>query len=519
MRIRRILCDESHMRRLVAIPSLLACTVGVSGLAAADQGGEERTLFGASVQAEPELSPEELSERVEAHGAYLEAMGWEQHGDVIGPSELFADSPDPQATENDEWKHPPHRATIFLNYFGGPMTNGTNSALMESTCISAGTFDYPGFAGSEAQALAIIETFESQLAPYGVRIAYEEKPPPELPYAMVMMGGTPQMLGMQNGVLGVSCSSDCGDRWWRDATLAFTSAANASQTNTLATTALHEAAHAFGLAHIDLSPNSGYIMHPFVDNSERVWAQGCVEYNDATGGINCKPTHDIWCGGGAQDTHAEMMAYFGANSPDTEPPVVEILSPPSGQVLTPGSSVEVEAEVSDNHDGVGWKIMIYKNGELVDEQPAFVFETKWSLTGLPEGEYVLRVQAIDHDRNIGADEVTVVVGAQGSTSTGDGDSAGSTGGTTGGTSDTGDDTGDNTGESGTSGSGDSDPASTSATGGGADDDAEGCACASGERPRPGIAWLLLPLLALFGRRRRPSEHPAVARHVEPRRQH
>ncbi len=500
------MCDEFPMRTPVLLPSLVACTLGASGLAAAADQSAERTLFGASVRAEPELSPAELSERAEAHGAYLEAMGWEQHGDVIGPPELFADSPDPKATENGDWKHPPHRATIFLNYFGGPMTNGTNAALMESTCISAGTFDYPGFAGSEAQALAIIETFESQLAPYGVRIAYEEKPPPELPYAMVMMGGTPQMLGMQSGVLGVSCSSDCGDRWWRDATLAFTSAANASQTNTLATTALHEAAHAFGLAHIDLSPNSGYIMHPFVDNSERVWAEGCVEYNDATGGINCKPTHDIWCGGGAQDTHAELMAYFGANSPDTEPPVVEILSPPDGQTLEPGSSVELEAEVSDNHDGVGWKIMIYKDGELVDEQPAFTFQKTWSLSGLPEGEYLLRVQAIDHDRNIGADEVVVVVG-QSSSSAGSGDSAGSTGDTDG----TGDGTASDGGTSdGTASDGetsDSDPASgTSATGSADDDDAEGCACASGDRPRPGSAWLLLPLLALLGRRR-PSARP------------
>ncbi|MCA9661199.1 MAG: hypothetical protein KC486_22855 [Myxococcales bacterium] len=471
------------------------------------------TLFGKPVLAAPELSEEEAAAREIDHEAFLDERGWEQHGDVIGPPELFADGPDPQAAQNAEWSYPPHRATIFLNFFGGALTNGTNAARMESSCIKGGTFDYPGFVGGEAQALAIVETFESQLAPYGVRIAYEDKPPPELPYAMVMMGGTPQMIGMQNGVLGVSCSSDCGDRWWRDATLAFTAAASPSQTNMLATTALHEAAHAFGLAHIDESQNSGYIMHPYVDNGERAWAQGCVEYNDATGGINCKPTHDIWCGGGAQDTHAELLAYFGANSPDTEAPVVEILSPPDGLELAAGGSVEVEAEVTDNHDGVGWKIMIYKDGELVEDRPSYLFEDTWPLSGLPAGEYLIRVQAIDHDRNIGADEVTIHVGTQSSgTSGGDtegttGDDSGdtdSTGSTDGGT--TGGDTGGTGGAEGSAGSDGSGGAATvgaTATAGetAGEDEAEGCACASGERPASGGLWLLAGLLALLGRRR------------------
>jgi MYXO-CTERM domain-containing protein len=474
------------------------------------------SLFGQPVFEAQELSEEEVAVRAVEFEAFLDERGWEQHGDIIGPPELFADGPDPQAAQNAEWSYPPHRATIFLNFYGGALTNGTNAALNESTCIKGGTFDYPGFAGGEAQALAIIETFESQLAPYGVRIAYEDKPPPELPYAMVMMGGTPQMIGMQNGVLGVSCSSDCGDRWWRDATLAFTAAASPSQTNMLATTALHEAAHAFGLGHIDESQNSGYIMHPYVDNSERAWAEGCVEYNAATGGINCKPTHDIWCGGGAQDTNAELLAYFGANSPDIEAPVVEILSPPDGLEIAVGGSVEVEAEVTDNHDGVGWKIMIYKDGELVEDKPSFFFENKWPLSGLPAGDYLIRVQAIDHDRNIGADEVTVHVGTQSSSSTGGdtegttGDDSGGTDGTDGGTTgDTGDTggSGESEGSAGSEGSEGSDSAATvgvTATAGetAGDEDPEGCACVSGERPASGGLWLLAGLLGLLGRRRR-----------------
>jgi hypothetical protein len=210
----------------------------------------------------------------------------------------------------------------------------------------------------------------------------------------------------------VSCSSDCGDRWWRDTTLAFTAAASASQTNTLSTTALHEAAHAFGMGHIDKSMNSPLVMHPYVDNSPKIWGSGCEEYNPATGGINCQPTHDYWCPGEAQDSHAELMAYFGPNGPDTIPPVVEILTPQDETELEAGADVTLEVAVTDDHDGVGWKLMVYKDDALIQEQPTFNFQTSWALSGLPTGVYRLRVQALDHDRNVGADEVTLYVGLQ-----------------------------------------------------------------------------------------------------------
>jgi MYXO-CTERM domain-containing protein len=477
------------------VASLTLVSLLCSPASAADEPG--RRLFGAPVVEAPELSEQEQAQRRADFEAMIEERGWRVEGDVVGPAELFA-APDPQATQAAEWQYEPHRATIFLNFFGGPMTPGTNSAKMQSTCLKGGTLEYPGFNGTEAQALAIIETFQSQLAPYGVRLAYEQAPPPELPYAMVMMGGTPGLLGMQNGVLGVSCSSDCGDRWWRDATFAFTAAASASQTNTLATTALHEAAHAFGLAHIDKSFNSGYIMHPYVDQNPRVWAKDCIGYNDATGGINCQSTHDIFCGGGAQNTHAELLAYFGVNGPDTEAPTVSILTPTDGQELPAGTDISIEADITDNFEGVGWKLLIYQDGNLIDERPAFVFERKWGFSKLPAGTYRFVVQAIDHDRNIGADEVTIFVGNATPPETGsDTDSSGGTDGTggTGDTAGTGGVTGLTGGTGGTAGA--TDTATDTA---GIDED-DGCGCTSAPRPADSL-WLLTGLLGLFARRRR-----------------
>lgn len=467
------------MQRVAPITCALVCVASSTGRAA--ESDMDPAVFGHRPNdAEPRKG--ELEERRRDFDAMLKSRGWEVQGDVVGPPELFAEHSGTEAPA--DWEYPPHRATIFLNFFGGEMTNGTNAALMESTCI-AGNFKYPAFAGSEAQALSIIETFQSQLAPYGVRIAYKEAPPPELPYAMVMMGGTPEMIGMSGGVLGVSCSSDCGDRWWRDATLAFTAAASPNQTNTLATTALHEAAHAFGLAHIDTAMNSGFIMHPFVDNSDRIWADGCIKYNDATGGINCTFTHDIWCGSGAQNDVAELTAYFGANGPDTEPPTVDILTPEDGAELSPGTSVTVTADITDNHDGAGWKIMIYKDGALVDDRPAFAFEKSWDLSSLPAATYLLRVQAIDHDRNIGADEVTLYVGVE-AAETSDGTTQG-------------DDSGDvpTTSLTGTTIA----TGSSTTTAGETSDEPAGCACTNDKGRSSGSVWFTAVLVPLLIRRR------------------
>ncbi|MEZ4451624.1 MAG: Ig-like domain-containing protein [Nannocystaceae bacterium] len=443
-----------------------------------------RTLFGKEVAEAAPLSEQEAEARRLGFEALLEERGWVREDDVIGPPELFADAP---PGVQAAWEQPPHRATIFLNFFGGEMSSGTNASLMQSSCIQ-GKVKYPGFSSSETKALAIIQTFQTKLEPYGVRVAYEEAPPPELPYQMVMMGGQPGVIGLPNGVLGVSCSSDCGDQWWRDTTFAFTEASG--QSGVLATTALQEAAHAFGLAHID---GPSHIMYPYATTGDKVWADGCTVYNAATGGINCKPTHDIFCGGGSQDDNAELLAFFGVNSPDTVPPTVMITNPATDQNLEIGADVTIEAEVSDDYEGVGWKIEIYQNDVLVDERPAFNGETKWSAGGLPEAVYRFRVQAIDHDRNIGADERTIIVGNPPVMGT-DTDTDG-----------TGTDTGETTGDASASASAGTDATDGSAgTTGGMDVDDKGCNCRSDGGPVGGGAALLglVGVLGLAGRRRR-----------------
>lgn len=458
----------------------------VAALAPAPESGN-RTLFGSPVRAAEALDDDEVARRKAAFDAMLEERGWVRHGDEVRPGDGAGGFAQLPAPTQHAWSTEPHRSTIFLNFFGAELTAGTNAALDESPCVD-GAMAWPGFSGSEQQALALIEVFERQMEPYGVRIAYEERPPAHLPYAMVMMGGTPQMLGLPSSVLGVSCSSDCGDFWWRDTTFAFTDNINPNNASILGTTALHEAAHAFGLAHIG-DPTK--IMNPFVGSADVTWADTCTPYDDSTGGINCQSTHDDFCEPGAQNSHAELLAYFGTNSIDVEPPSVEILSPAGDVELAVGDGIEIEAEITDDHEGYGWKLVIPEVGQ---EQVAFGRETTWALNNLPEGTYTVRVEAIDHDRNVGFDEVKLYVGVPAPVMTDpeipEDPGADPTGGSTA-------DTGDGEDDSGGHDDATGDPGEMT----GMDPSAQSCGCRTEGSGPPATALLLLGLVGLTRRRR------------------
>jgi len=456
----------------------------------ADAAPEQpNTLFGRPVVAAPELSPAEIEARGLAFAANLEERGLVYRGGVVmtkaqAAGELTAPPGEPVAV----WDTPPHRSTIFLNFFGGPLKGGTNASEGESPCLgnSGNQVDYPGYKGSEQTALAVIQVFKDAAAPFGLRIAYEEPPPKHLPYSQVMMGGTPSLiLGPgSNGVLGVSCNLDCGDRWLRDTTFAFTEESN--NVGVLGTTALQEAAHSFGLDHIDGQNN---IMYPIATLGAKVWADTCTPYKPTSNppNIGCQYVHKEFCPDGSQNDVAELTAYFGVNTPDTEAPVVNLLSPADGAELKAGDTLMIEVEVSDNFEGYGWVLQV---PELKQELQAYGGQKKWSFPAPPKGVYTIRVEALDHDGNVGFDEAKIYVDQEApAPDTGDAPTTG-----------VGDDSSGGGGSGSSSGGGDSASDSSGTDSAGQDGD-EGCSCRN-DAQAPAPTWLLVVGGALALRRRR-----------------
>ncbi len=457
-----------------------------------------RTLFGQPVNDPPPLTEEELAARAAALPQALEERGLKLVGKQILPMwALSGETVRPPGIEaTDAWDEPPHRQTIFLNFFGGPMKYGTNASEGESPCVM-GNIDYPAYTSSEQKALSIIQVFKDAAEPFGIRIAYEEAPPKHLPYSQVMMGGSPGIIGLPQGVLGVACNLDCGDQWWRDTTFAFTEESN--DVGVLGTTALQEAAHAWGLDHIDGESN---IMYPYATLGTKVWADTCTNYNPATGGIGCTYVHDMFCGedAGQQNDVAELNAYFGANSPDTVAPTVVMIEPADQSEWNVGDTIHVSVTVSDDHEGYGWRLMV---PELDQSLPVYDGTTSWDLKP-PMGAYTIRVEAIDHDRNIGFAEAKIYVGVEPTPPEPETSSSGSSGGSE---EDSGDVPTTNGNEDSSGGDaedsgGDADSAATTpvTTEPEVDGDDKGCSCRT-QAPPP--VWLLgLGLLGSLRRRRR-----------------
>jgi hypothetical protein len=303
----------------------------------------------------------------------------------------------------------PRRTTVFLDFGGGPIGPGEDASLGQSPCAPV-AFLYPMFLGSErASAIALAEA-RRLAAPFGIRVV-AEPPPAHLPYSHVRVGGDPATLGSRDPKLnGFSCDVDCGDASPRDTVFMFsdkwiTSAAlpelaEEERALQVGRIAMHEAGHAWGLEH---SGASGSVMARFPSTGMPEFVQGCQALDIDLDASECVAVRELYCPAGQQDAHAELLALFGDGSPDVVVPHAAILWPPDGHVMQPGQTLEVEVEVGDDHAGFGWMLEVPELGwEHVGREED---GTTLALV-VPEGRFTLRLEVIDHDRNIGEAAVT-----------------------------------------------------------------------------------------------------------------
>lgn len=418
--------------------------------------------------------------------------GWVQIGEVVQRREIAEGRKqiDPKplpAFEDIEGNQYPRKGTVFLNFNGGMLRSGDDNSAENKSTLARHNHPYPVFNGSEATALTLIQAVEQDLESLGVRVLYLERPSKTVPYTMAMVGGSWSDTNIGDPAGGVAPGTDCEDRDQRNVVYAFdSSSATISQ----------EIAHAWGLDHTlgsdrIMSYQGGNNKH-FGDNCQAL----CEEQCQGPGTIGCRLIHEVYCGDGSEQQNdlAELNKIFGTPDPDTEPPTVEIAFPEGDMVeLAPGSDLEVKAEIHDNYGGVGWKLIVVKDGEVIFDEVDYPKLGGWFFSKLPVGVYDITLEAEDHADHVVQDKLTIVVkGAEAPTGTG-GDSEGDSEGSE--TSAGIDSEGDDSDDPPTDSAGDTSPIV---------DDKGGCDCRSSGQGAGGA--LALPLLGLWwahrARRRR-----------------
>lgn len=306
----------------------------------------------------------------------------EVHRVVSGPNVRFgAEAERVDASE-------PGPDTVYVNVLGQRLEPGSNSALDQAQCVE-GPFDYPPYTGRLEDAEAALTRARELLAPYAVRIV-TERPPAHLPYMLVVVGGIAQDFGVDPGVRGLSCGIDCGAQARRDTVFVFGD--SASNPEELGQIIVHEAAHRWGLEHVDAELD---LMHPSSSRFRTEIRDECRPLHDPRN-ASCTDVHEVFCPEGtAQNAHAELLAALGPALATDASPTVEIVAPADDATLIAGDEVLVEVNVDDDHPNFGWSFEV---PELQWSQPAFEGEHELHLR-FPPGEYTVAVRASDQGGN------------------------------------------------------------------------------------------------------------------------
>ena len=314
------------------------------------------------------------------------------HTSAIPTAELRSDL-QPRAAGTPE--------TLYINFDGGVLQSGCGNDPRYDCSTLTDLFDgYVGpYDGNETQRISILQATRKDLKEFGVRVVID-RPAPDVPYTMVLYGD----LGPQD-FAGIAPYIDCEDR--RGGDTSFTQGFGSS--NTGSTVILQEAAHTWGLEHVDSELD---ILNPFksagLNQSFRNECFKIVSDTDLTPTQgSCNQVHTRFCETGFQNSWQEMNLLFGPAIPDTTAPTLEITSPADEGTFVLPITIPLLGDVQDDLHPQFYVVEVFDGDVSIYRGDRLGLDLL--LVSPPEGDYDLRVVIADEAGNTAEDSVRFTI--------------------------------------------------------------------------------------------------------------
>ncbi len=287
--------------------------------------------------------------------------------------------------------------TIYLNKNGVTLSPGNNDARTNRSTLAQQTTTIPAWNVSATTWTSTVNCMKELFAPFNVVVT--ETDPGQTPHMEAVFGGSPGLLGMPNGVAGVSpFTQDCATI---ENSIVFTFTNVIPADPRLACEIMaQEVAHSYGLDHELLASDPMTYLDYTGNRSFKNQVASCGEDTQRPCGINgstCRAN---------QNSVALLIDRLGAKTGDVTAPTGTITSPSTNSTVPPGFNIYVNA--ADNMMVASAKLMI--DGVLSETKMGggpFTFTTAATL---PEGLHKLKVEIADMAGNVvQTQEVTVTV--------------------------------------------------------------------------------------------------------------
>ncbi len=287
--------------------------------------------------------------------------------------------------------------TIYLNKNGVTLSPGNNDARINRSTLAQQTTTIPAWNVSATTWTATVNCMKELFAPFNVVVT--ETDPGQTPHMEAVFGGSPGLLGMPNGVAGVSpFTQDCATIE-NSVVFTFTNVIPADPRLACEIMA-QEVAHSYGLDHELLASDPMTYLNYNGNRSFKNQVASCGEDVQRPCGINgstCRAN---------QNSVALLTDRLGLKTGDVTAPTGTITSPSTNSTVPPGFNIYVNA--ADNMMVASAKLMI--DNVLTETKMGggpFTFTSPATLT---EGLHKLKVEIADMAGNVvQTQEVTVTV--------------------------------------------------------------------------------------------------------------